>query len=557
MNKKRVFYAGISAAAILFFCLSNLWAGVFIAHDAFHLMRIESLAEALQNGIFPVKIHFSMCYGYGYGVGFFYPNLLLYFPALLMMAGMSLTAAYKAFVCAAGLACFGSMYYAVKRWTGSAAASLAAAVLYLLSPAMVGAVYHDVAAGTYTAMIFIPLAVVGLLLVMREEKGAVMLAAGACGLLLTHTLTFVLTAAVLVVLLAAGIGKARRKGRVLARIAASAAFSIGLTAAYWMPMLEQLTVQTYKVSEPWTTVEKNIVSWRDLLSGGFGALAAVLAALCLCRLVLRLIKREKIDPAQAALTALAVGMALLPIWPWPWRTFSGALNIVQFPARLFVVATALTILAAAAAIGEWERRAAHGTRRKAALLVSSLLLSVVFCLFYYSGPLFTEQRENFDGRVLTEEMLGTSAGAEWLPLETSGNALTEPQKAYADDESGADGTKLRGDSRYEVYVDLSKQYYDVPYVFYKGYQARLEDGAALETVKGDRNGLVRVLLPSDGEGVGKITVSYRGTAWQGVGYGISLLTLAGSVLLAVRRRRRLGGGSGDCAFVRVIGKALY
>lgn len=40
----------------------------------FHLARIESLNQALQMGIFPVKVHPSLAYSYGYGVGIFYPR---------------------------------------------------------------------------------------------------------------------------------------------------------------------------------------------------------------------------------------------------------------------------------------------------------------------------------------------------------------------------------------------------------------------------------------------------------------------------------------------------
>lgn len=42
----------------------------------FHLARIESLNQALQMGIFPVKVHPSLAYSYGYGVGIFYPDFL-------------------------------------------------------------------------------------------------------------------------------------------------------------------------------------------------------------------------------------------------------------------------------------------------------------------------------------------------------------------------------------------------------------------------------------------------------------------------------------------------
>ena len=37
----------------------------------FHLARIETLAQNLSYGLFSNKVHVDLCYGYGYGVGFF------------------------------------------------------------------------------------------------------------------------------------------------------------------------------------------------------------------------------------------------------------------------------------------------------------------------------------------------------------------------------------------------------------------------------------------------------------------------------------------------------
>ena len=68
----------------------------------FHLARIESLNQALQMGIFPVKVHPSLAYSYGYGVGIFYPDFFIYLPAVLRMAGCSLEVSHFA----SGIVCF-------------------------------------------------------------------------------------------------------------------------------------------------------------------------------------------------------------------------------------------------------------------------------------------------------------------------------------------------------------------------------------------------------------------------------------------------------------------
>ena len=53
----------------------------------FHYGRIVTLAESLQQGIFPAKVRPMHMKTYGYGMGFFYPDLLIYPPAALIALG--------------------------------------------------------------------------------------------------------------------------------------------------------------------------------------------------------------------------------------------------------------------------------------------------------------------------------------------------------------------------------------------------------------------------------------------------------------------------------------
>ena len=81
----------------------------------FHLARIESLNQALQMGIFPVKVHPSLAYSYGYGVGIFYPDFFIYLPAVLRMAGCSLEVSCKIYIFILLLELFVSMYFCVRK----------------------------------------------------------------------------------------------------------------------------------------------------------------------------------------------------------------------------------------------------------------------------------------------------------------------------------------------------------------------------------------------------------------------------------------------------------
>ncbi|HJD32590.1 MAG TPA: hypothetical protein H9912_11730, partial [Candidatus Eisenbergiella stercorigallinarum] len=106
--------------------------------SSFHLARIETLAQNLSYGLFSNKIHVDLCYGYGYGVGFFYPDLFLYIPALLMCIGFSLEVSFKLF---AGLLLSGiflSMFYCVYRLTKDRYAALSSSAVFLFSCQVMG-----------------------------------------------------------------------------------------------------------------------------------------------------------------------------------------------------------------------------------------------------------------------------------------------------------------------------------------------------------------------------------------------------------------------------------
>ena len=61
--------------------LPEMISGFYDGHDmAFHLLRIEGIAQELKNGSFPARIHSLSLYGYGYPVSIFYGDILLYLP---------------------------------------------------------------------------------------------------------------------------------------------------------------------------------------------------------------------------------------------------------------------------------------------------------------------------------------------------------------------------------------------------------------------------------------------------------------------------------------------
>ena len=161
----------------------------------FHLSRIEGIYEGLLEGQFPVKIQPGWLNGYGYAASVFYGDILLYFPALLRMAGFTLQDAMKAYLIAVNFLTTFSAYFSFEKCMKGRLASITAAILYVGAGDRLLRMYEGSQIGAVSAMIFYPVVFAGLYLLFTQEKEDrscrtwLWLLVGFSGLLMTHLLS--------------------------------------------------------------------------------------------------------------------------------------------------------------------------------------------------------------------------------------------------------------------------------------------------------------------------------------------------------------------------------
>ena len=210
--------------AAAFACMPLLWRGVYDGHDLFfHLNRIEGIANGLRNGQFPVRIHSSTLLGYGYAAPEFYPELFLYFPALLRNLGVSLCACVRVFEACIHLATAVSCYLCVRGMMNSRRVAVGASVLYTLCIYRLVNVYTRATLGESLAMVFFPVVMLGLYEVLRrDEKKWPLLALGMTGVCMSHLLSTMFCVLFCAIAALASAGKLlARKRRILAVLAAA------------------------------------------------------------------------------------------------------------------------------------------------------------------------------------------------------------------------------------------------------------------------------------------------------------------------------------------------
>ena len=532
MAKKGIsvfFLTGISILAILIAFVP--YFGHFLqagSDDVFHLARIETLAKDLHWNSFPIKIHWELANNYGYGVGFFYCNLFLYIPAILIKLGLSLTEAYKIFAFFIFTGIFISMYISAKEITGNKICAVIGAVLYVLSMPVLRSFYTEFTLGTSLGLVFTPLAIAGIYLFCVRETGLKLLMAGFIGLIYSHVLSTVIAVGVCGVILIYNWKKLYKNKHMRKQFLLAVIFVSAVTMGMWGPMLEQLVVQQLKVSQPWTRISENTERFSNMLGQhGIGYVLVFVTLISIALEVYVLIVKKEQEELWGLLLWGTI-LCLLPCITPFWKVFDSLFTPLQFTRRLYGPAVIMVILSFVGLL--------------ARLKVSQRFMIVILGMFFVFSclqamDLMMEEKgdvEDLNGRVLYEEIMGLGAGEEWLPIETPREILTEPDTAIASDESRVIGDKAQGVFRF--IADKDKKYYTVPYIWYKGYQAETSDGIKLDTQKGVQ-GLLQVNLDDMSMDSGEVVIYYGGTWIQHISYLITVLAIIGGGVFELKRRR--------------------
>ncbi|WMC91670.1 hypothetical protein [Kineothrix sp. MB12-C1] len=508
----------------------HLQKGILTGSDApFHLSRMESLAAELENGTFPVKVHSMLSYGYGYGVGFFYQNHLLYIPAFLQFLGLSLEVSFKIFAAMMIAATYGLTFYGALRITEDRYCATLAAVAFLFSGQLLSSYYQAFTLGSSLGMIFIPLAIAGMIEFLMKDKPPVMLAIGFLGLACTHLISAYMTFFVCAVLLLAYGKKMVQTPKKLLQLLLAVSIVLGLSLSFWLPMWEQFRQQIYKVSTPWTTPEEHIVTFWGLF--GYDSFGWLFMIYLFVSGVLIFSRRKTITNAKLLITLffIAIGIIATQLIKSFWIIAKPVAGMLQFPRRLVAVGVVVVIFMAVLLISQWK---IEGQQKKIFLIINVSIV-MLYAGLSSIGNLRTE-REDFTDRVLYNEIAGIGAGEEWLPIETTREMMNAPNTATANDGTIVNGKKVSG--KFTFKADLSKEYYDIPFIWYRGYKAVSNKGDVFEIDKNPETSMVRVYVEeSNYSGEEEVTVWYNGTKIQKLAYVSNIMAIFGLISVILLR----------------------
>ncbi len=237
---KRKFYAALLIAAAVM-TLSIIWPVDYLTSGEdlfFHINRVFGIREGLLSGTPWVKLQQNWYDGYGYAVGIFYGDALLYLPAVFNIAGLDMQISFKLFIFLLHLLTVCSAYFCFSRMydekTGCCSAIFYGFLLFRWID-----LYHRSAVGEFCAMAFLPFLIYAVYLLWNDDfaHSRLMFVIGFTGILQSHLITCEMAMLMVFALL---IGSPRRtftKKRIFS-LSASAAWVLLINLSFVVPFLD-------------------------------------------------------------------------------------------------------------------------------------------------------------------------------------------------------------------------------------------------------------------------------------------------------------------------------
>ena len=544
--------------------LTLLTAAPFYRSDTFvngddfyyHMRHLKGIAASLRIGHFPVRILLDWIENYGYGSGFYYPNLLLTFPAVLILCGFHEIAAYEIFTTICTFFSLLTIFLTVRRVSSSEKAAHASAMIYAFAAYRLIDIYYRAALGEIQTFIFLPLIILGLYEIFNDHTERWWIfAIGFTGLLWCHVISLALAGVFTAIWLLFLIRRILTEKKIFFALIKAVLLTLGLGMWFILPMAEQSMTNELKINmimfspdtEPFGSSSNPhslllfFYDWnyvdpiRQVYPGWTFLIIPLLRVLFLRE------KRNQLLRLADKMTVYGFLAMLMCTNLFPWKIFIQFLYRIQFAWRIMMISTVLLSVSCAIYASLFAEKYLSKQSQ-----VIQLLPLFVLCLIC-GGPILIEALTNhvfpMDFYRYTQQSNFLS-GSEYLPEKLEREMIEKTGDHVISDAPGFEMTSFvrKGLSVTWDYIlpedsrDVTMQVPLVYYTGYRGYQIA-PDGEATEIpISKNRIGLITV--SSGNHPAGQINVKYVKTLMQHIGDSITLATILGCVFYGSLQKRK-------------------
>lgn len=521
-----------------------------LGHDSdYHILRIEALKQQIQMFKPFLKVNTLYFGGQGYASSLFYPDLLLYIPAILRVFGFTINSSYHIYMGICVILCYSCSYVCAKGITKNRYIGILCAVVVTLANYHMDDIFVRAAAGEYTAFIFVPIVVFGIYNLCYENMDKPwILGVGMALVLLCHTLSFIMCILMLVLMMLFNFDVFLKAPKLLFKLFVTGLTTLLATSFYWLPVIEQFLSAKFYISHPWIEPVQEAVKVTSIFSFTFPTLGIGIFLLVLPRILLFRRDDDNVMKFSDQCVTTGLAFAIFASDLVPWNVVGKVFTSVQFPWRMYVISTVLLSFGAAVIVYRLAGALCFGatdTPKEYDVeahiinddsmvnkygMVLALVLAVMAVTTFYNFSTKTREyfdysNDYFDYKPFTASVIG----GEWLPVKVDNADDLVETSDYACSSDGSIIDIVRDKNTLTFYANKEYSYVDVPFVYYKGYAAYTETGDRLYLDGEGNNGVVRVYT---GSYKGAVLVQYSGTLIQKMAGIFSAMFVFGLVLLA-------------------------
>ncbi len=566
-NINSKFKTGLFLVALALFVSYPIYSNYLLySHDIeFNVMRIDGIKSALEIFQIPARVYPLVNNGYGYAVPMLYPELFLYFPAILRLLNTSMEFCYKILLVFINVASVFSMYLAVKNISKSKSAGIIGTIIYATASYRLATVYTRGAIGETLALSFLPLVIWGLYeLCVGDKKKWYIFAIGITCVLQSHILslipTFIICAAISLFFIKNIIMQKRYSKFILA-------FIIIVLVNLWfiVPFLDayslDLSVKARPYDEiPWYrfsthnvipsqlfNVFDDVSSYRisnDYDQGIANEMNLSIGLFCLIGVPLCLIyciktkdnKSDNLCKFIRILTFLGILFLILSTSIVPWGELEENYGIInwlsrtmQFAWRFLGPATVAIVIAMSIIIGNYVDEKSNSGKNliENYKIIFEIGLASIVIFLIITAPY--SKQDKYEIAYLTNPVIYSEYYLEGTNIEEfTENKFKTSSNRISIIESLKDKNKIKLDYS----NNIGEGYIEVPLLYYPGYVAKDENGKKLDISCGENN-VIRVELTEKKDGT--ITVEYKEKLIYCISDIISLITINGLIIYKVKK----------------------
>ena len=506
-----------------------------------HMQRVEGMLSSIKTGHIPARLHLKTLCGYAYGMGFFYPQLLLVIPLIGRLLGLNFILTTNGFLVLINILTGLSTYFCVYRITKSKPGALCAAAASLFGYYRLADLTYRGSIGETAVFIFTPLLILGLYEIYRSQRsGLIWMVIGLSGILYTHLFSFIFSGIIILIFLLITSCKWILNKSIRSLLVISAGISLLITASFWLPFIEQYfsidilaktgnPVSPYRPAVPFKTT-LNIISywWRDMPSYLYDPLLAVYPVI-----LAGIVFGEK-KYRGFLVVMLLTGSAgfYLSSNLFPWDKAEKIHHLIQFSWRMMFIPSAVLPAAAGVSIGSIKN---NKTQNILTALFSLLFIFSAVPVLMNVTDKYILQSPGYRGvqnDVGAGDYLPTGADIEWIKSHGK-NIFFDPDKISSTPTFRYDENGLHAELQYTLSENMEAEF---PFLYYKGWYCQSGNDKPQAAEKGP-HGLILCDIHAADEN--NVKVYYQKTPLQWLADFLSCVGLAvlSGVILHERKNR--------------------